>query len=32
LAIVANEVAHQNVDNVIVDGDFFPEARHLAES
>ena len=26
LAIVANEVAHKNVDDVIVDGNFFPKA------
>ena len=32
LSIVANEVAHKNVDDVIVDGDFFPKARHFAES
>ena len=32
LAIVANDVAHQNVDDVIVDGDFFPKAGHVAES
>ena len=29
LAIVANEVAHKNIDDVIVDGDFFPKARHV---
>jgi hypothetical protein len=28
LSIVANEVAHKNLDDVIVDGDFFPKARH----
>jgi hypothetical protein len=29
LAIVANEVAHQDRDDVIVDRDFFPKARHV---
>jgi hypothetical protein len=29
LAIVSNEVPHKNIDDVIVDGDFFPEARHV---
>ncbi len=32
LSIVTSEVAHKNVDDVIVDGDFFPKARHFAES
>ena len=29
LSIVTSEVAHKNVDDVIVDGDFFPKARHV---
>jgi hypothetical protein len=29
LAIVANEVAHENVDDVVDDGDFFPKGRHV---
>jgi len=29
LAIVANEIAHKNVNDVIVDGNFFLKARHV---
>jgi hypothetical protein len=26
---VADQIAHQNIDDVIVDGNFFLKARHL---